>query len=373
MASPSQIREDCAAALLKNCSRVADLRAFIGLDGFVDSIVHMVNRRHDAQRYDRLRTMTEMGDRVLAAAGKSTNIEGVIQQVKLGGNGPIMANALAALGLKVTYLGALGWPNLHPVFQELADRATTISIADPGNTDALEFEDGKLMITKTVSLNDVTWENIQARFGRDRLEAQMREADLIGFVNWTMIPYMSDVWEVLLREICPSLSRSAACVFFDLADPEKRTREDRRRALDLIQRFNTHFKAVLGLNEKETWEVAAVLDLDTTRRDRDALTRTAHEIARRVRLDTLVVHPTKYALAIHDGQLEEVEGPFDPNPKLTTGAGDHFNAGFCLGKLLGLNLTCALLAGVTTSGFYVRNARSPSVTDLAKMLRNWPV
>ena len=38
------------------------------------------------------------------------------QLTKLGGNGPIMANALASLGLRVTYLGNLGYPNLHPVF-----------------------------------------------------------------------------------------------------------------------------------------------------------------------------------------------------------------------------------------------------------------
>ena len=371
MSNPSHIRKDCAAALLANNSRVAQLKAFIGLDGFVDSIVHMVDRRHDATRFDRLRTMADLGQRILAAAGKSTNIEGVIQQVKLGGNGPIMANAMAAFGLKITYLGALGWPNVHPVFQELTSRAAVHSIADPGNTDALEFEDGKVMLAKTVSLNEVTWENIKARFGADRVAAQLREADLIGFVNWTMIPFMSDLWEILLKEICPAIPRNSAYVFFDLADPEKRTKADRLRALDLIQRFNGHFKAVLGLNEKETWEVASVLDLDTTKRDRNALVRTVEEIARRVKLDTLVVHPTKYALAVHAGQMAETEGPFDPNPKITTGAGDHFNAGFCLGKLLGLDLACSLLAGVATSGYYVRHARSPSVPDLAQMLQSW--
>jgi hypothetical protein len=31
-----------------------------------------------------------------------------------------------------------------------------------------------------------------------------------------------------------------------------------------------------------------------------------------------------------------------------------------------------LLAGVTTSGFYVRSAQSPGVADLAELLRNWP-
>ena len=36
---------------------------------------------------------------------------------------PIMANALATLGLKVTYVGALGYPNIHSVFNSFSERA----------------------------------------------------------------------------------------------------------------------------------------------------------------------------------------------------------------------------------------------------------
>ncbi len=67
-----------------------------------------------------------------------------------------------------------------------------------------------------------------------------------------------------------------------------------------------------------------------------------------------------------------VEGPFIAKPLITTGAGDHFNSGFCLGKLLGLDNELCVLTGVTTSGFYVRTGQSPSIADLAMMLRNWP-
>jgi sugar/nucleoside kinase (ribokinase family) len=67
-----------------------------------------------------------------------------------------------------------------------------------------------------------------------------------------------------------------------------------------------------------------------------------------------------------------VEGPFTPKPLITTGAGDHFNAGFCLGKLLGLDNATSVLTGVATSGFYVRTATSPTVANLVTMMRNWP-
>ncbi len=96
----------------------------------------------------RLPTIAKLADRLAAAAGKSTNIELVNQITKLGGNGPIMANALASFGLQVTYLGMLGYPKLHPVFGPFAQRAEVHSIAEPGHTDALEFEDGKIMLGK---------------------------------------------------------------------------------------------------------------------------------------------------------------------------------------------------------------------------------
>lgn len=348
---------------------MANIGAFVGFDGFVDEIVHVVDRRHDAARYDRVPTLMRLGERVLAAAGKSSNIEGVLQQVKLGGNGPIMANALATLGLKVTYVGAVGWPNLHPVFGELAQRAKVFGIAEPGHTDALEFEDGKLMLTKTVSLNDVTWPVLQERFGRERLQATLAESELVGFVNWTMIPFMSDLWEAVLGQICPHLPPAPRTLFIDLADPQKRTAADIHRALELVPRFSPWFQVALGLNEKEAWEIADVRGLNTRSRDRAALARTADAIAQQVKLHVLVVHPVSYALAVSEGTLVEVEGPYEPNPKITTGAGDHFNAGFCLGMRLGLDLASALLTGVSTSGFYVRHPRSPSLADLSALLR----
>ena len=51
-------------------------------------------------------------------------------------------------GLKVTYLGSLGYPTIHPVFNEFATRVEVHSIADACHTDAVEFVDAKLMLGK---------------------------------------------------------------------------------------------------------------------------------------------------------------------------------------------------------------------------------
>jgi len=368
----SELREQCAQRLLAGAANAGRMTAFVGLDGFVDEILHVVDKRDSAVSFQRLATISQLAGRVAAAAGKSTNLETVNLVTKLGGNGPIMANALASFGLKVTYLGNLGWPNLHPVFADFAKHADVHSIAEPGHTDALEFDDGKVMIGKISSLNDVNWANIQSRYGRDKFAAQLTGADLVGFVNWTMLTYMGQIWEATLKEVCPAIKGKRRVMFFDLADPEKRKPDDIRQALKTIAEFGKFFDVILGLNEKEGYEIGEVLGLDTRDHSPDGLGRLAVEINRRVPVGTLVIHPVSYALAVSQGVVSLVEGPFTPKPVITTGAGDHFNSGFCLGKLLGLDNAQSVLTGVTTSGHYVRTAQSPAIPDLAKMLRAWP-
>lgn len=367
-----ELREQTALQLAAAQAKTAQLTAFVGLDGFVDNILHVVDKRESAEKYTRLHTIAEFARRLAGAAGQSTNIELVSQVLKLGGNGPIMGNALASFGLKVSYLGILGYPNLHPVFTEFAKRAKVHSIAEPGYTDALEFDDGKIMVGKHESLKQMNWENIKGRFGLEKFSAEFAGADLVGFVNWTMLAYMSDIWSAVLKEVCPLMKGPRRTLFVDLADPEKRTHEDMVRAMELIVEFQKYFTVILGLNEKEATEVGKNLGLNTADRSPHGLQKLCQEIHTRVRVDTLVVHPTAYALASGPDGMALVEGPFTPKPKITTGAGDHFNSGFCLGKLLGLSTECSLLAGVTTSGFYVRTGQSPSVADLAGMLRHWP-
>src|ERR1044071_4472420 len=155
MIQPEEFREQCAARLLTLVGPASHLRAFVGLDGFVDEIIHAVDKRESAEKYQRLPTISALSERIAGAAGKSTNIELVNQRTKLGGNGPIMANALASFGVKVHYVGALGYPHVHPVFEGFAKKADVYSIAESGHTDALEFEDGKVMLVKSVSLNEI--------------------------------------------------------------------------------------------------------------------------------------------------------------------------------------------------------------------------
>lgn len=373
MMNSPELRAACAQQLHAATSSVSACNAFIGFDGFVDEILHVVDKRESSEKYKRLPTIVKYAERLAGAAGKSTNIELVNQQTKLGGNGPIMANAMASLGVNISYLGTLGYPNVHPIFNDFTKRAEVHTIAEPGYTDALEFEDGKIMCGKLSALQQVTWDNVKSRFGFDKFLARMQAAQFIGFVNWTMLAGMNEIWAAVQAEICPKLTGPRRKIFFDLADPEKRTRLDVLKALELITGFEKHFDAILGLNEKEAYEIGAHLDLNTSNRTPEGLLQLAQAIQAHLKINTVVVHPVSFALAVSAGDAAIIEGPFTPKPLITTGAGDHFNAGFCFGKLLGFDNAKAVLTGVSTSGFYVRTAKSPTVADLIGLQQNWPV
>jgi sugar/nucleoside kinase (ribokinase family) len=371
MINSTERRQKCAELLKANVSAAAKMSAFIGMDGFIDEIVHVVDKRVNPTEFVRLPTIEKFGARVSAAAGKSTNFEMVPQLVKLGGNGPIMANAIAQFGIKLSYLGALNYPDIHPVFKEFSEKGDVHSIANAGRTDALEFDDGKLIIGRMTQLGEVNWENIVARYGKEKFIEKFTNSDLVGFVNWTMLPFMSEIWEVVLKDICPTLSGKRRKLFFDLADPEKRSKGDIQRALALVSRFEKYFDVILGLNEKEGYEIGEVLSLDTSDHSPAGLAKMALKIQSELKINTLVIHPVAFALAVSGGKVDLVQGPFCEKPLISTGAGDHFNSGFCLGKMLGLDNVNSLMVAVSTSGFYVRTAKSPTVSDLAQFLADW--
>lgn len=364
-------------SLRANRAEAPAKRALVGLDGFVDTIVTPVAQRTgQGEAFTPIASIPEFAARIAGAAGKSTNVEFYPLMDKLGGNGPIMAAGLLAGGTRITYIGNLGQPDIHPVFRDFAARTRVISLAAPSTTIAVEFGDGKLMLGQLKPLDAITLPNIEAAMGAADFRAELAAADLVALVNWTMIPNMSAIFAALVEEVLPSLPARAAGLpprrfFFDLADPEKRTRADLLAALRLIARFGTFGEVTLGLNLKEAQQVASVLDLPAPDKDESSLRHASAAIRQSLGLATVVVHPRESAACATTAGTAWVPGPYCDKPLITTGAGDHFNAGFSQGQLLGLDPEGCLALGVCTSGHYVRTGISPTLDDLETFLANW--
>jgi hypothetical protein len=207
-----------------------------------------------------------------------------------------------------------------------------------------------------------------------------------------MFPRVESVW----KRVCELIPERADAtmkpyIFVDFADPAKRSAEDLGGALRLLTQMQDKANVVLGLNLSEGTQVRNVLDLGDFGEDpgdvqaRLSIEKTCSLIRQKLQITGVVVHPREAAAAAfapgsqagHGSSHQEetiirFAGPFIGTPKLSTGAGDNFNAGFCLGLLAGLSIEQCLCTGVGTSGFYVRNARSPKLTELIDFCRELP-
>lgn len=371
MSERTEIAERAAGAV----ERARSLRAVAGLDGAVDSVIRVVDTRRGPHDFDAMSRIGQLAARVEGAAGRSVNIELAVERVKLGGNGSLLCDALNALGAQTTYLGAVEDEEepgrVHRKLREFESRcARVVPFGTPALSDALEFEDGKIILGKTAGMHAVGWGALLGAIGGvDALVGALRGADLLALCNWTMLPGMEGVWEGLRDEALPRLKvEERPRVFVDLADPAKRGDEDLERALELLASLNKVAPVCLGLNLSESQRAAAVLGGSAG----DDLREAAESVRRAVGLSCVATHSRRASACAEEGSGAWFEGPFVRRPKLSTGAGDHFNAGFCAGWALGLGCAERLAVGSAVAGWYVRNGDPPDAGALAGFLRTLP-
>jgi len=344
--------------------------ALVGLDGFVDIIVHPVDQRYGpGDDFKAIREIQTFGERILAAVGKSTNIEMAKKREKLGGNGPILANAIFEAGVPTRYIGAIGDPLPHPVFEKFAKNTEAISLAEPSVTHALEFRDGKILLGLMSSMSEITYRRIIDKMGEGALFDLLSRSDLVALVNWTMTPYMTSILQSLIDQVYPNLGpRDHRCFFFDLADPQKRSDADLLTLLKLLHRFCAFGPVTLGLNLKEAQQVGKVLGEKEYEENPEELQAMARDIRSQLKVDCVVIHPTDCAACATKNDTFYTDGFYTDEPVITTGAGDHFNAGFMTARLLGISPASALLVGCAFSGYYVRNGDSPSLGQVRSFI-----
>lgn len=341
------------------------IKVFAGFDAFVDRIFHLVKSRTAPDHYERMESLVEFAGIAQDAAGRSANVERMLMRTKAGGNAALFALAANRLGAQVTAVATVGLSSVDGSFAENRNQVEWIGVGAPGRTDALEFLDGKLMLNETGDVTTVDLQCIEKFIGPHRFRNLLCNSDLVMLGNWTMNLGMESVWNYL---ITADLHNFKGLLFLDLADPRKRPASDLARALEQIRALGARFRVMLGLNQSEASQVLSILDLYTPLADNgDILGNAAKQIALRLGCG-VVIHDLKHAAAARGDQSVWVDGPYCDQPKVTTGAGDHFNAGFALAIAAGWDLPQSLASGVQTSGFYVREGYGPSLAELIQRI-----
>ncbi len=353
-----------AIAALEQPSRVG--KALVGFDGYVDKIKKVVKRRFK-DRVEPYPTIAEFADRLAYAAGKSAQLELISETTKLGGNAPIMANALAKLSFETTCVGTLGSPTIEPVFQNLP--ATLISLGPPAETIALEFGDGKLILSDVKAFEDLGWEKLKAVVGLPNLEQLFKESQLLALVDWSNLPLANDLLQGIQTELIPKTTRADQHYFFDLADPTAKEAADIRGILETMGTFSAYGKVTLGVNENEALFLYAIYYPEKPKPA--TLLAIGQAIFDKLSVDELLIHPLDRAVYISSDLAVEQMGRVVQNPKIQTGAGDNLNAGYCLGTQLHLSPSACLVCGMGNSGAYVSLGHSPTRSELIDYLTKW--
>jgi hypothetical protein len=358
--------------LLKSSQQHAlESKVFVGFDGFVDKIKRAVKEKQNTRTLY-FETIRDFADRLLLACGKSGQIQMDIQRVKLGGNAPILSNTLGRLGIQTYCLGSMGYPQKHAIFSSMNPLSETISVLNPGLSDAIEFGDGKLIFSELEVFDQYTWDYIVKAAGTETISKAVSQSTLLAFVDWANLPHASNIWEGILKDIIKPLKRNDFLFFFDLCDPSKKTTGQIDEVLDLISEFSCYGKVTLGLNENETLKIyTALRGIDLGSSNMPPIRQAGDALFKSMDIDALLVHPIDRCILYHQYETIELSGRLVTNPKVLTGGGDNLNAGYCFGLLSGLSLPQCLLMGMAASGSYIENGVSSDLSGIMQYLDVW--
>ncbi len=348
-------------------NKTVNVNAVLGFDACIDNIVKVVKGQKDNGSSAYFSSSKEFGEFLIDLENRSSGMEFHTKLSKLGGNMVIMANALGNLGIIIDCIGTFGLPEILPVFRTMSGNCSLNTVGDTITATALEFKDSKVIMFDPGPYNELSWQSIKDILGIERIIHLFSAKQLVSFLNWSEIENTSQIWEGILDEILPSVVKTGPKPYFltDFSDCSRRSKKEIQFAISLLGKFRDYFKVVLSLNRNEAKLIALSLDISTDCTDEEFI----QSVFGMANSDIVVIHRTEDALA-YDGKIFEKCSTFFCNePKILTGGGDNFNAGFCFSVLNNFDLFQSLIIANAVSGYYVRTAISPDVNSLIGFLK----
>ncbi|MBN2152689.1 MAG: hypothetical protein JW839_14655, partial [Candidatus Lokiarchaeota archaeon] len=247
-------------------------------------------------------------------------------------------------------------------------------LSEPGATCALEFNDGKVMITDFAPVNNVTWELIKQKVGRDRLVSVFDKADAIGQGHWALVPHLNEIWAAWIAEVLPSLAPRERLFFVDPADMSKRPAQhvaEMMAHLEAINRFSG-MKAVISLNDKEAIQIADAFPEVGEIKNFEDYYKAGEKMMARFDVHAIIIHHPHFATITTREDTWHVKEGFTSRPRFTTAAGDHFNGGGLIALASGLFAPDeAMVIANACTAYFVRTGISPDVEKLAAFVDNY--
>jgi sugar/nucleoside kinase (ribokinase family) len=338
-------------------------RVAAGFDGFIDLLVRPVRQiRRDGAEY--FNTIAQFGNYLSEKANLSCSLDLSRITERAGGNTPLLAAALSALGIECDCIGAFGWPEPNRRFNALGEHVRFTSVAGPGQCTSLEFEDGKVMLACNDTVDELDYDLLKWRTGTGRLTAWVDGADAVAICNWSEMKNSTSIWKGLLEEVFPkTASGRNKPLLVDISDCSRRDERDIREMLDLMKDFSLYFRVIFSLNYNEARMICRALDCPS-----GTIAGTAEQVHVRSGVSLTALHLSDGAYMVDSRGGRFLPGNHIEQPVLSTGGGDNFNAGLLWGLLLGLSNTDAIHMANTVGSMYVSKGESPTADDVCKSI-----
>ena len=325
--------------------------AFIGFDGYIDHILNPISSVSQTHTSHFFQTIHDFGSYIQSKSGKSCSIQLSPRSTQLGGNAPLFARTLKSLGISIYLAGMLGHPDIAPVFLESFSKEELCSFAPPMETNALEFNDGKIMLCQTAPAYDSPIQRIQTAALHGNLSLpELLNSDLLAFLNWGELYFMHTLWTELFQTYFKKpkvISSHSKYIFFDPADISSRNENELSEMLELIKSYSLHRYAILSINENEALQLGNKLfnlhSVDTI----------IHELYKNYSIPEIVIHANKRTLSLVNHTEYELPTSFVDKPAISTGGGDNFNAGYAYAKLCSYDPIKCIKSAHLSSSFYI--------------------
>ena len=338
-------------------------KILLGCDGFVDETYEIVEVRRSQSDFTAMKKLRQFGELLVERADGGVGLELVPKRRCEGGFAINTGRVAAFLGLKPSLPGLYGNQSIDPAYHEFEENCNLLSLGDPALTIALEFSDGKVLMSNLEAVSNLTWEQFKTHFGDEKLKEMFTGVDILGLGYWSLTADFDGIFQGFMDQY--ETLTPPRRMFFDFADIKKKSSESFIKSLELIKSYNSKIRMTFSLNEHEVFELCARVGVERPELTPAAITSALTIVREKIGFDELVVHTPEFAAASNasEGEAYAIQDR-QSNVIRLAGAGDSFNGGFLCASLGDLPLKERLVVANAVTAFFVTHATAPNKQEL---------
>ena len=338
-------------------------KILLGCDGFVDETYQIVEVRTSQTEFTPMKKLRQFGELLVARADGGVGVELVPKRRCEGGFGINTGRIAACLGLHPLLPGLYGKPSIDPAYDEFKDICDLASLGDPALTIALEFGDGKVLMSNLEAVSSLTWEDFKKHFGAEKLKEMFTGVDILGLGYWSLTGNFDNLFQGFMSQY--ETLKAPRRMFFDFADIKKKSSESFIKSLEMIRSFNSKIPMTFSMNEHEVLELFSRVGIEPPELKPAAIAAALTVAREKIGFDELVVHTPEFAASssVAGGEAFAIQDR-QTNVVRLAGAGDSFNGGYICASLGDLAPKERLVVANAVTAFFVTHGTGPTKEEL---------